>query len=424
MLSYRLQLVVLIAGLGIACAQDSIFTESEQHPAIGYDVLPVHDPIAALNTRLARGQVQLAFEGASGYLRSVLSALDVPVESQIAVFAKNSLQARIISPENPRTIFFNDSVAIGWVPGEPFVEVAAQDPQQGVIFYTLDQQAASQPQFVRADSCLQCHIASATLGVPGMLLRSVFPDPKGLPERSLGFFDSDQRSPLKERWGGWYVTGNTGALQHMGNRVYTDPSNDAAQLRIAPKLSTDLYLSGYSDVVALMVFDHQMYLTNLLTRFGWQIRVAAHDKQTFGIDSGAQEIVDYLLFTNEAPFEASIEGTSGFIEKFSASGIRDTKGRSLHDFDLRHRLMRYPCSYMMYSAAFDGLPTEGRAAIYKLLWQVLSGQRKDGNYSRLSASDRQAVIEILLDTKRGLPNYFQPLKQNVAEIPKRVYAGR
>src|SRR5581483_7048891 len=109
-----------------------------------------------------------------------------------------------------------------------------------------------------------------------------------------------------------------------------------------------------------------------LTRFAWEVRLAAYENKAFDLPSAAQEIVDYLLFVDEASFNTPLQGDSGFTAKFAASGIRDTKGRSLKDFDLKHRLMRYPCSYMIYSAAFDSLPSEGRTAVYKLLWQVLT----------------------------------------------------
>lgn len=400
-------LIAMTAMMGAAAAQSPIFTEAPEHPAIGYRVLAVHDPVAVLNTKIGSGEIRLAYEGASGYLRSVLAALGVPVESQMAVFAKTSLQAPIIGPHNPRTIFFSDSVAVAWVPGEPFVEAAAQDPQQGVIFYTLNQRPAVQPQFVRADGCLNCHVAAASLGVPGMLLRSVFPAPDGKPQRTLGFYDPDDRSPLGERWGGWFVTGHLGELQHMGNTVYADPSDAGVHSRMEPKLDPRIYLTPHSDVVALMVFDHQVRLMNLLTRFGWQIRVVAYEKRAPDLEAAAREIVDYMLFVDAAPMGNPIQGTSGFAEAFAASGIRGAKGRSLRDFDLKHRLMRYPCSYMIYSAAFDGLPDEGRAAIYKLMWEVLLGRSKDSRYAKLSYSDREAVLEILRDTRKGLPEFFR-----------------
>jgi hypothetical protein len=405
---YGLQTGVLIAALGSGAAQSVEFTEPPpEHPAIGYHVRPIHDPVGKLNARILSGEIQLTFEEPGGYLRSVLAALSIPLESQMAVFAKTSLQAQIIGPNNPRTIYFGDSVAIAWVPGEPFVEAASHDPQQGVIFFTLNQQPASRPQFIRADYCLSCHISHASLGVPGMMVRSVFPSMSGRPERPLGDYISDHRSALAERWGGWYVTGNTGSLQHMGNTVYTDPATPAKRIYLKPKLTPDAYLTPYSDVVALMVFEHQMRFMNLLTLYGWQIRAAAQDRRAFDIDSSAREIVDYMLFVDEAPLEGEIRGTSGFTEAFAASGIRDTQGRSLKDLDLKHRLMRYPCSYMIYSEAFDGLPEEGRTAIYKRMWEILSQKNEERKYAKLSASDRRAVLEILHDTKKGLPGYFQ-----------------
>jgi len=407
MLLCRLQAGFWIAALGIAGAQPGAFTEPPEHPAIDYYARPVHDPIASLNAAIRGGRTQLTFAWPDGYLRAVLSALGVPVESQMAVFSKTSLQAPIIGPSHPRTVFFNDSVVVAWVPGEPFVEAASQDPQQGVLFYKLVQWPASQPQFVRDNDCLTCHVSYASLNVPGMLLRSVYPDSKGVPLRTLGDYEPNHGSPFAELWGGWYVTGDPGTTAHMGNTVYLDARDPARNIRVDPKWDGAAYLTPFSDVVALMVFDHQMRLMNLLTRFGWQIRVAAHEKSAFDVEPPAKEIAGYLLFVDEAPFAGRMRGTSGFAEAFARSGIRDHQGRSLRDLDLEHRLMRYPCSYMIYAPAFDGLPEAGKDAIYRQLWQVLSGRNRSGAYAKLSASDRKAVVEILRETKTGLPDYFR-----------------
>jgi hypothetical protein len=168
-------------------------------------------------------------------------------------------------------------------------------------------------------------------------------------------------------------------------------------------LDSPAYLTPYSDVVALLVFEHQMHMMNLFTRVGWDVRIGRHDP------TNINELVDYLLFVDEWPLSSRVEGSSGFTEKFSARGPRDSKGRSLRQFDLEHRLMRYPCSYMIYSAGFDGLPPEAKAAVYKRMWQILSGQGSGGKYAKLSASDRQAVTEILLETKPELRQYFHQL---------------
>jgi hypothetical protein len=259
---------------------DDWFDGSPEHPSIGYAERPARDPVAELNRKVQKGTVELKFDLSQGYLRSVLEALDVPIESQIVVFAKTSVQASRISQGNPRTLFFNDSVVIGWVHGG-FMELAAQDPQQGVIFYTLDQSMTKlpiRPLFKRQNDCLTCHISYATLGVPGMLVRSALPGSDDFPVRRLGDYLTDHRSPLEERWGGWYVTGGSASVRHLGNFILTDPEAPASSISsetiqtLAGKFDTSEYLSPYSDIVALMVFDHQMRMNNLLTRVGWEAR--------------------------------------------------------------------------------------------------------------------------------------------------------
>lgn len=382
------------------------------HPAIGYfNYLdhPLRDAVSELNRRIERGAAQLKFENGSGYLRSVLQLLHIPIESQIAVFSKASVQFPLIDPNNPRTIFFNDSVVVAWMRGG-FIELASQDPEQGVVFHMLDQRPVENPEFIRRNDCNRCHISDASLGVPGMMVRSLFPAPDGMPKLILGGYTTDHRSPFKERWGGWYVTGNFGSIHHMGNTIYT--SDDQAET-IPVNIGTS-YLAAYSDIAALLVFDHQMYMTNLLTRFGWEVRAGLHDKRpdvTAKLRDGAKELVDYMLFIDEAQLPGKIQSTSGFAEKFSVLGPYDSRGRSLRQLDLKTRLMRYPCSYMIYTEAFDNLPREARTEIYKRLWQVLSGGEKGPKYSSVSVADRQAIAEILRETKKGLPEYFQAVRQ-------------
>jgi hypothetical protein len=409
--------VVIVTVAAAAGDLEGLFPGELDHPAIGYATRPARDTVAELNLEIRHGLAQLKFDGTSGYLRSVLQALDVPIESQMLVFSKTSLMQAIINPRNPRSIFFNDSVAVAWVRGEPYVEVAAEDPQRGTIFYTLNQTPVEQPQFVRSNDCLTCHLSHASLGVPGMMVRSVFPASNGSPVRQLGDYLSDHRSPWTERWGGWYVTGKNTALKHMGNAVFTNSDqalsmfgNDTESL--AGEFDTDGYLSPYSDIVALMVFEHQMHAINLFTRVGWEVRLALYDHSDSTsrilIDT-ARELADYLLFIDEAPISGNVRGSSGFTGKFSAQGPRDSQGRGLRQLDLQRRLMRYPCSYMICSKAFDSLPDEAREATYKRMWQILSGAEKGDRYARLSLADRQAVIEILRETKKGLPDYFRPL---------------
>jgi hypothetical protein len=253
------------------------------------------------------------------------------------------------------------------------------------------------------------------LGVPGMLVRSIYTAPDGKALRQFGEFISDHRSPLNERWAGWYVTGKPGANHHLGNAMVTDAANPAETINVESlrgKFDTDAYLAPYSDIAALMVFDHQMYMTNLLVRVGWEIRYALHEDGGQGMNvrpllrDTARELVDYLLFVDEAPLSGKMQGTSGFAEKFAAQGPVDRRGRSLRQLDLGRRLMRYPCSYMIYSEAFEALPAEAKSVIYSRMWQILSGQENGPRYARLTAEDRLAILEILRATKSGLPSYY------------------
>jgi hypothetical protein len=412
-----LWLVAIAAGHAATAGQLSdTFTNWLAHPAIEYGTRPTRDPIARLNREIEAGRRQLKADGPSGYLKSLLDALNVPIESQVVVFVKDSVQALRISRTNPRAIFFNDSVAVGWVRGG-FIELASQDPEQGVIFYTLTSTWTGKPQFSREDTCLACHYSYSTSGVPGMLMRS------------SGQFEADHRVPFAQRWGGWYVTGQHGSLRHMGNadidKLYEDPrpADTFNWASLGSRFDTNGYLSPHSDMAALTVFQHQMHMMNLLSRIGWEARVGEYERRTaklllpglpvsekapVSLTEAAREVVDYMLFVDEAPLADTIKGSTDFATTFAARGPRDRKGRSLRHLDLERRLLRYPCSYMIYTELFDALPAEAKAALYQRLWQILSGQENSPKYARLSAVDRQAIIEILYDTKDDLPAYFQP----------------
>jgi hypothetical protein len=400
-----------IAALASAQLTDGLI--EPDHPAIGYDG-PATDRVARLNRRVQAGETRLEFEERSGYLRSLLTALDIPIESQIALFSGTSLQGRLVNEKNPRTIFFNDSTAVGWMPGG-FIEIASLDPRLGAIFYILPQTATPSPQLVRDTRCLQCHYAAATLGVPGFLVRSIPSSRDGTILPWLGNYTTDHRSPLSERWGGWYVTGRGGG-RHLGNAPIADRTLQSFRVEdanldvgsLANRFDTRRYVSPYSDIAALMVFDHQMRMMNLLTRLGWEARILEHERRltAASLEGIVKEVVDYLLFVDETPIEP-VRGSSAFAQRFSARGPRDGKGRSLRDLDLERRLFRYPCSYMIYSDAFVALPHSVRSAVYERLWRILSGSDSSPEYAKLAASDRRAIVEILRDTKTDLPSVFR-----------------
>jgi hypothetical protein len=381
------------------------------HPAIAYQTRTPDDPVARLDARLARGEATLTFDSQNGYLRSVLDQLQVPTESQLLVYSKTSFQAPRIGPSNPRALYFNDTVSVGWVRGGEVLEFAAHDPSQGTIFYTLDQRSGASPRFTRQVICVQCHTWEATLDVPGTFVGSVVPAHDGsvlyVPAYSI-----DHRTPFDLRWGGWFVTGRHALPRHLGNALV--PAGGAIEDVVTPasvhvtSLEGRFDRAGYagtlSDIVALLVIEHQARMLNLITRAGWEARVGADAGRP--LSAIVNELVDYLLFVDEQPLPGAVEGPSAFARVFTAQGPRDSRGRSLRDLDLRTRLMRYPCSYLIYSEPFDALPQAAKQAVYARLWAVLSGAVRDARYDRLTADDRQAVLDILRETKPDLPAYF------------------
>ena len=402
---------VVFAASTLAVAQrPDAFQQSITHPAIAYATTPVTDAAAQLDLKLADRSVTLTREPSSGYLRSLLSALNVMPESQMLVFSQTSMQADQISFQNPRALYFNDKVSIGWVRGADALEIAVQDPRQGIIFYTLEQGAAA-PRFKRERQCLICHLTWDTLAVPGLTALSTAP----LPDKNAyaNGFTTDHRSPLSERWGGWFVTGQHGQSRHMGNLPVMPEDKGKSKIQnpraVLPSVAGQFDLTGYptpySDVVALMVFDHQAHMTNILTRMGWEARVAVQPNAV-RVRDAARDVVDYMLFGEEAALTGRLQGTAGFAEKFAALGPRDSRGRSLRDFDLERRLFRYPLSYMIYSEAFDALPAAAKEAVYARLHAVLTGKEVSVALKRLTAPELTAILQILRDTKKDLPAYF------------------
>jgi hypothetical protein len=235
-----------------------------------------------------------------------------------------------------------------------------------------------------------------------------------MPVMSEGGFITDHRSPLKDRWGGWYVTGTSGDQSHMGNAVVQYPTEDpklpigegtANVTDLRHFIDTGAYLSPHSDIVALMTLEHQTQMENLITRVGWEARLAKVEAG-HNLDEGVEDLLKYMLFSGEATLTAPIEGTSGFAAEFESRGPRDTQGRSLRDFDMKTRMFRYPCSYLIYSEAFDSMPAEVKDRLYRRLWEVLTGKDTSPEFAHLTPGDRKAIFEILLATKKGLPGYW------------------
>ncbi|HVX11824.1 MAG TPA: hypothetical protein VHC22_11635 [Pirellulales bacterium] len=400
----------------------------EREP-INYLTAPVDNRVSRLQTKLDEGEATLAYDDDRGYLAGLLGELNISPSSQVLVFSKTSFQRSKISRRTPRAVYFNDDTYIGFCQQGEVIELSTADPRQGAVFYTLRQERDEQPTLQRqTHDCLQCHASSKTQDVPGHLVRSVFPDALGMPVFNAGTFNTSHESPLAERWGGWFVTGLHGQQAHMGNVTVTNRERPELLDTVAGANVTDLaalvdtapYLTPHSDIVALLVLEHQVKMHNLITATGYHARMALYYEASINkalgrpsdslsestqsrFKSPAEKLLRYLLFVEEAPLQGRIVGTSEFAKQFAARGPRDRQGRSLRDFDLERRLFKYPCSYEIYSAAFDALPYVVKEYIYRRLGEILSGKEQGGEFARLTAADRQAIREILIDTNTDLP---------------------
>ncbi|AMV23551.1 hypothetical protein VT84_04015 [Gemmata sp. SH-PL17] len=408
--------------------------ELEREP-INYKTARAENAVTALQKRITAGQVKLKFAEDHGYLPALLKELNVPQSSQILVFSKTSFQRERITPKTPRALYFNDDVYVGFCLRGDVLELSAVDTNIGTAFYTLDQEPEldGKVEFLRQrDSCLTCHASNATGGAPGHLVRSVFTDRVGMPLLNAGTFRTNHSSPFAERWGGWYVTGTHGKQKHMGNWVVENKKDPAAEGNATGQNVTELksrftvanYLTPHSDIVALMVYEHQTEGHNRLARALIGTKQAHHYEETLNknlgepvghrwesaqrrIASAGDELAKYLLFSGEAKLEGPVEGTSAFAKEFAARGPFDKQGRSLREFDLKARLFKYPCSYLIYSTGFAKLPKEVKDHTLKRLHDVLTEKDTSAPFAHLTAADREAVLEILRDTLPDLPDYWK-----------------
>lgn len=419
--------VLLLVIANAALAQSDTYAEAP----INYMTTEVHDPVAQLAEQIASGQVDLEYDEETGYLPALLKALDVPTSSQTLVFSKTSLQLSRISPRHPRAVYFNDDVYVGYCHNGDVLELAATDAKQGATFYTLSQDPGENPEFVRDQGlCLSCHSSHRTQDVPGYLVRSVFSDRTGRPILGSGTYVTDHTSDFTKRWGGWYVTGDAGRMAHMGNTLFNRDTARDVELKPEARESlneffdTDDYLTPHSDVVALMVMEHQSQMHNALAAANYESRRAVYqsfqmnemldrpegylsDSCRRRLDKAAERVVKHLFFYNEFPLEDQVKGNTKFAEDFAGRGSRDSHGRSLRDFDLTTRLFKYPCSYLIEAPAFDSLPDDLMARVKVRIQAVLDGSDESSWYAHLTPGLRDEIRAILGEIK---PEVLEPVE--------------
>lgn len=401
-------------------------TDVYELPPLQYSKATPNDATSRLQARLASGESKFAGRDRE-ILDALLRELNVPAASQVVVFSKTSLQRRLIRPEHPRAIYFSEDAYVGWVPGG-LIEIATIDPVLGPIFYTLDPETIrtdSARGLVRDSDCLRCHGGTFARGIPGVFVRSVFTDSAGEPLLRHGSELVDFRTPFTNRWGGWYVTGQHGEALHRGNMLAREQNGQLlVDLRPGANLTNlgrffdiSRYPAAGSDIVALLVLEHQVAMQNTLTRasvncrrmLDYQKNLQRELKETVTdeliydsvksvFDSAAREIVDDLLFHGEAELPEGVRGDPAFQRAFLANAPRAANGLSLKDFSLKGRIFEHRCSYLIYSDSFRQLPAQLKQRVFERLVLALQPAHPEPRYAYLDTAERARIVAILRDT--------------------------
>lgn len=397
---------------------------AEVRAGVNYEGAPIHyststpdNPVSRLQSRIGIGEITLAWNEKHGYLPALLQTLDIPVSSQVLVFSKTSLQNDKVGPKTPRAIYFNDEVHVGYVQNG-ILEIAVADPQLGMVFYTLEQSSEVPAAFERrTNNCLTCHGAARTRNVPGLQVRSVLPDTDGQPVIAAGSFLTNPSSPFSQRWGGWYVTGSHGDQSHVGNFLLTERKkpkeiqNAAGQnvLELSSHCDVSQYLSPHSDIVALMVLEHQVHTYNVLTQASFEVRYAEYARnQAVGenvpaaerelsetLERAANNVAAALLFAKETRLTSPIQGTSSFANEFADREPRNELGQSLRQFDLKSRVFKYPCSYLIQAPSYRNLPQSLRDSVERKLQDAISGAQPVAGQHFLTQDEQATILELL-----------------------------
>lgn len=431
MMSLRslLLLLLLVGCPGIASAQMGIYEDSPIH----YSRRTPHDVMWEWRRTLPDGQPELDRSSPKAYLKSVLDELGIPVESQVLVFSQTSFQNLLISPRTPRAIYYNEDHYIGWVQGGD-IEVATVDPRLGMTFYRFEvpePDSQKPPEIERTSSCIVCHAGVETTPFPGTLVQSVYATETGSQVMRGKSYNVLPSTPLADRWGGWYVTGSNQGPRHRGNVYFVPTEGDgdgvtehdqdlgASHRSLRGLFDTEPYLRDTSDIVSLLVLEHQTQAHNrILEAFGrTRIQLFNDDGYMVGdslgpetidlIDRQVDHLLDALLFKDEVSLAGErIEGDPAFQEAFLSTAHRDSKGRSLKDFDLEERIFRYRCSYMIYSKSFSYLPEQFRERFWDRLEEVLTAKEVPEQFAHLGAEEREAIYEIVRETHPDAAEYW------------------
>jgi len=413
----RFFMILLCLSHGLITHADELY----ESPVIGYETKPPKNKIVDLQKALDTGEINLEFDSTNGYLTSVLKQLDVPVESQTLVFSKTSFHRKLINTQNPRALYFNDNVYVGWTPGAELLEIGVVDHDLGALFYTLKQRKKQTPIIQRNDSCLSCHVSGRTSYEPGFMIRSIFPDAEGEPIAKAGSDTIDHTSPIESRWGGWFVTSEETSL-HRGNRTYREtqsfdlkPSSVKSLADLKNFFNPKRYPATTSDIGALIVLEHQVRMHNYFTQSHFQTIKALESEAAINkalgetgrrpftqklINNAAEHILEYLLFIDEAPLN-NITADPNFLAQFTKNKAVASNGDSLYNLKFNKRMSELPCSWLIYSDSFIGLHPTLKETLLKRLHTILTTPDLEEKYIHLRKT-RMRIHKVLMDT---LPAY-------------------
>ncbi len=409
----RWLLTGLLSVLGAVPAGAQSSYRDLDKPPHNYWSRPLQDPFSRLKADLEAGKVNLNRSSERAFVASLLKVLEIPASSQMLVFSTTSLQLRLISPSNPRALYFNDDLYLGYVPGGR-IEIVSMDPEVGGIYYIFDIPRGEQPlKLERSDRCMNCHASDDTGQVPGLVIKSVVPGPQG---GSLTAFRLEQTGhgiPFEQRFGGWYLTGKHGITNHWGNLTGRLSAQGLATFPVQPgsAFSFARYPVATSDVLPQLLHEHQAGFVNRAVEAAYRIRTdlyLSHDRlpaaQVKELDEQAHLLTRYLLFADEVPLPAGgIGGDAVYKADFLRSRRAAQNGASLKDFDLQTRLFKNRCSYMIYSVTFQGLPMVLKQRVYAYLQAALKTEKPEAEYAYLSTSEKTSIRTILKETLTDLP---------------------
>ncbi|MEZ5325037.1 MAG: hypothetical protein R3F19_08230 [Verrucomicrobiales bacterium] len=398
-------------------------------PAVGIDIAgllevdsaahrywdrPLHDPFSAFRVQVDAGTVNLDRSSERAFVRSLLDALQIPVSSQMLVFSTTSLQLSRISPSNPRALYFNDDVYVGWVPGGR-IEIASVDPDLGCVFYIFDVPRSNTEalQIERSTRCMNCHAGTETRDVPGINIKSVVPGPRGGSLDAFRINETGHTIPLSDRFGGWHLTGKHGIEKHWGNIIGKLWQGELSTTPLEPgdRFEWARYPAATSDILPHLVHEHQAGFVNRVVEGTYLARAFLHSNsgapltstQAGILDQHAEIIVRYILFAEEAALPPSgIQPDPEYSDAFASKRLPSRNGTSLRDLDLRTRIFKFRCSYMIYSPLFQAMPSPLMERVRQRMISALQAENADTAFDYLPVDEKAAIRAILEDTLPAL----------------------